>query len=72
VEVRASAEQVLREAMKDQHPNETFEKALSRAVRKNQGTFRDYMDLIARVRARAKRDGGDLVSGADAILRESA
>ena len=70
--MKASPADVLREAVRDQHPNETFEKALGRIVRKNQGTYRDYMDLIAQVRGRAKRDGQGLVSAAEAISRESA
>ena len=70
MEVRASPADVLREAVKDQHPNETFEKALSRIVRKNQGMFSDYMDLIAKVRAQAERDRKGLVSAAKILSRE--
>ena len=65
--MRAPASQVLREAARDQHPNEPFEKALGRAVRNHGGTYQDYVELIARVRERAERDGKGLVVAAKAL-----
>ena len=66
----AQAAQVLREAARDIHTNETFEKALGRAVRTHQGTFEDYMDLVAKVRARAKKDGTALRDAAKALATD--
>jgi len=68
--VKAPPAQVLREAGRDQHANETFEKALGRAVRGHQGTFQDYEDLIGKVRARAKRDKTTLGDAAKALAAE--
>jgi hypothetical protein len=55
VAVKTPATDVLREAVRDQHSNETFEKSLARAVKKHQGAYQDYIDLIAKVRERAKK-----------------
>lgn len=68
--MKASAADVLRAAARDRHGNEAFEKSLGRAVRQEEGTFQDYMDLIARVRARAERDGQGLVAAAKALADE--
>ena len=68
--MKASAAEVLAEAVRDTHPNETFEKALGRIVRKHKGTFRDYMDLITKVRARARKDDSSLADAAKALAAE--
>jgi len=68
--VRVPPSQVLREAVRDAHPNETFEKALGRVVRKHQGTFQEYMDLIAKIRLRAKRDKTSLDVAAKNLVAE--
>ena len=68
--MRGPAAQVLREAVKDQHSNETFEKALGRIVRKHHGTFQDYMDLIAKVRGRAKKGDISLPDAAKVLAAE--
>ncbi len=68
--MRAPPAQVLREAARDQHAGETFEKALGRAVKSHQGTFQDYVDLIAKVRERAKRDKTPLRDAAKALAAE--
>ena len=67
MEVRASPAEVLRETLKDMHPNETFEKALGRIVRKHQGTYRDYRELIHQVRDRARKDRSSLDEAAQAL-----
>ncbi len=67
MEVKASVEEVLREAVRDLHPNETFEKSLGRAIRKHGGTYEDYLDLIRRVRRRAEKDKGSLKDAAKAL-----
>jgi len=68
--VKAPASQVLREVARDLHPNETFEKALGRIVRKHHGTFQDYMDLIAKVRGRAKKGDISLPDAAKVLAAE--
>jgi len=70
--VKATAAALLRQAVRDQHGNETFEKSLGRVVRQEHGTFEDYMGLIARVRKRAERDGQGLVAAARALAAEGA
>ena len=68
--MKAPASQVLREVARDLHPNETFEKALGRTVRKHQGTFQDYRELIDRVRVRARKDRSSLDEAAKALAVE--
>lgn len=68
--MKATVAEVLREAAKDQHSNETFEKALGRVIRKGEGTFEDYLGLIAQVRARAKKDKTTLGDAANALAAE--
>ena len=68
--MKAPPAQVLREAARDQHPNETFEKALARAVKEHQGTYQDYIELIGKVRGRAKNDKTPLNAAAKALAAE--
>lgn len=68
--MRASAAEALREAVRDQRSGEPFEKALGRVIRRHEGTFADYVELIGRVRDRAKRDGSSLVDAAKALAAE--
>jgi len=68
--VKASAPDLLREAVREQHPNETFEKALGRIVRNHHGAFEDYVGLIARVRRRARGDKSSLAAAASALADE--
>ena len=68
--MRAPPAQVLREAVRDQHANETFEKALARAVKGHQGTYQDYIGLIGKVRERAKKEKGALVDAAKTLAAE--
>jgi len=68
--VRAPAGQVLREAARDQHPGETFEKSLGRAVKNHQGTYQEYMDLIGKVRERARKDKTALGDAAKTLAAE--
>lgn len=44
---------VLRLALKDKHPGETFEKAVGRAVRKLKGKYNDYIRIMGNVREHA-------------------
>lgn len=68
--MKGTTAEVLWEAVRDQHPNETFEKALGRIVRNHQGAFDAYMELIGLVRERAKRDGHGLAAAAAALASE--
>lgn len=68
--MKAGSAEVLREAARDLHPNETFEKALGRIVRKHRGTFQDYMELVDRVRERAKQDGSSLTEAAKILAAD--
>lgn len=68
--MKTPAAQVLREAVRDQHSNETFEKALARAVKEHQGTYQDYIDLIGRARERAKKEKATLRDAAKSLAAE--
>jgi len=67
--VKASATRVLREAARERHSGETFEKSLARAVKSNGGTYQDYIDLIGKVRERERREGKGLPEAADRLSR---
>jgi len=56
VSLQASRDRVLREALA-LRPNETFERALGRAVRRNGGDYADYLAIMTEIRefGRAKK-----------------
>ncbi len=56
--------EILREAVKDLHKNETFERALGRVLRRHGRDYQDYLALIDRVRRRAKKDDIDILVAA--------
>ena len=68
--MRTSAEQVLRDAVRDHHPNESFEKSLARAVKEHKGTYQDYIDLMGKIRERARKEKGTLSDAAKALAAE--
>ena len=68
--MRSSTGKVLREAVKEQRSNETFERALSRMVKKHHGTYPEYIDLIGKVRERAEKGRVPLHKAAEAIASE--
>ncbi|MFQ5553125.1 MAG: hypothetical protein ACE5EW_05345 [Thermoplasmata archaeon] len=55
---------VLREALKDLHKNETFERALGRILRRHGKGYEEYVEIIGAVRAQAKREGIELLEAA--------
>ncbi|MFQ6012719.1 MAG: hypothetical protein ACE5LS_03635 [Thermoplasmata archaeon] len=57
-------ETVLREALEDLHKNETFERALGRILRRHGRGYEAYVDIMGAVRARAKREGIELLEAA--------
>lgn len=61
--LRAPEADVLREALRSKH-DETFERALGRAVRRNGGTYADYLQLISRLRDKASADRVDVRTAA--------
>ncbi len=69
--MRATPARVLGEAARDQHANETFEKALGRVVKEHQGTYRDYIELIGKVRLRSKKERTTLGHAAKLLAAES-
>lgn len=56
---------ILQEALKDLHKNETFERALGRILRRHGKGYDEYLEIMGSVRARAKREGIDLLEAAD-------
>ena len=68
--MKTPAADMLRDAARNQHQGEPFEKALSRAVRKAKGTFQDYVELMGKVRERAKKDKTQLDVAAKALATE--
>lgn len=64
--LRVPASAVLGEALRSRR-DETFERALGRAVRRNGGTYADYVGLISRIRERAQADKTDIRVAARAL-----
>ena len=62
--------EVLREALKSRH-DEPFEKALGRAIRRLQGAYADYVELIGIVRERARSTKVDLRTAARDLRDQS-
>lgn len=56
--------QLLEEALKDLHKNETFERALGRILRRHGEGYEEYTRIISAVRNRARRDDVDLLEAA--------
>ncbi len=56
-------EDLLKEALRSRH-DETFEKALGRAVRAHGGTYADYAELMSRVRESARKEKIDVKEAA--------
>ncbi len=61
---RETEQGFLREALKDLHKNETFERALGRVLRAHKRDYQDYVQLIGAVRERARREGVGLLEAA--------
>ena len=55
---------ILQEALKDLHSNETFERALGRILRRHGEGYEAYVEIMGSVRARANRDGIELLEAA--------
>ncbi len=56
--------EILREALKDLHKNETFERALGRILRAHGLAYEEYQELMGDIRARAKRENVDILEAA--------
>jgi len=63
VALREPAEEILEEALRSRH-DETFERALGRAVRHHGGAYADYVELMSRVRERARTEKIDMKKAA--------
>lgn len=57
-------EDLIRDALRDLHKNESFERALARVIRKNNGTYRDYIETISEIREYALKRKLDLKEAA--------
>ncbi len=65
--LRAPLAEALKEALRSRH-EEPFEKSLGRAIRRSGGTYADYVDLMARVRERARTGKTDLRRAARSLV----
>jgi hypothetical protein len=62
--------EVLRNALKDRHKNETFERALGRAIRKDRGDFKRYIKVISDVRELAHKKNIGVLEAARIISKD--
>jgi hypothetical protein len=60
---------VLRAALKGKKEKESFESALGRAIRKEGGDFKRYIELIGKVREYADLKKFDLVKAAEMLVK---
>lgn len=56
--------EILLEAIRDLHKNETFERALGRVLRRHGRDYKDYLELMGRVRERATKEDVDMLAAA--------
>ncbi len=61
--LREPVGEILKEALRSRH-EETFERSLGRVVRKHGGSYADYVELMSRVRERAREDKVDVAEAA--------
>jgi len=57
-------EDLIKDALRELHKNESFERALARVIRKNNGTYRDYIETISEIREYALKRKLDLKEAA--------
>ncbi len=60
---------ILRQTLKEIRKRETFEKALGRIIRKNGGTYEDYIQIVSDVRERAHKKRIDLLEAAKQLAK---
>jgi hypothetical protein len=65
-----SRSEILKEALRSRH-KESFEKALSRAVRASGGSFAEYIAIVAEVRDYGRIHKVDLRDAARALANQS-
>jgi hypothetical protein len=61
--------EVLKTALKEKKEKETFERALGRAIRKEGGDFKRYIELIGKVRDYANLKRVDLLKAAKILVK---
>ena len=66
----ASRSEILKEALRSRH-NESFERALGRAVHASGGSFAEYIAIVAEVRDYGRTHKVDLRDAARALANQS-
>ena len=59
---------VIEDALKNKHRDETFERALGRAIRKDSGDFKRYIRIISEVRDFAQKKRVNIVEAAQSMV----
>lgn len=60
--------EVIKDALKNKHRDEPFERALGRAIRKDRGDFKRYIRVITEVREFAREKRVDVVESAQILV----
>ncbi len=60
---------VLRDALKNKHRDESFERALGRAVRKDRGDYKRYIDIMGEIREFARSKRVNVIEAARMIIK---
>lgn len=61
---------IIREAVRDLHKNETLERAIGRLVRRRRGGYQDYQDIISSIRKLAQKKKIDLIKAAKRVAAD--
>jgi len=70
VALREPVGEILKEALRSRH-EEPFERSLGRAVRKHGGSYANYVELMSRVRERAREDRVNIAEAARRLAAQA-
>ncbi len=60
---------LLKDALENKEENETFERALGRAIRKEKGDFERYIKIISETRELARKKRVNIVQAAQILVK---
>lgn len=61
--------EIIWEALRDLHSNETLERAIGRYVRNHKGDYEDYIQLISTIREMSKKKKLTLIKAAEKLAK---
>ena len=61
--------EIIWEALRDLHSNETFERAIGRYVRNHKGDYEEYIKLISEIRKLSRKKNETLLKAAERLAK---